>query len=139
MIRARLLARVLGLGRCPGSLVLFHLLPLQSSVCSHVDVVRFGSPRVSTGHRSILHLARLPSLLSPQPHSSHHLVGGLGCLALLHRLVSVQEDEADSDDEDDAQDDDDTDLALRPVLLTLGELVEDRVGRGEGGNGGHCE
>jgi hypothetical protein len=42
-------------------------------------------------------------------------------------------------DEDDAQDDDDTDLALRPVLLTLGELVEDRVGRGEGGNGGHCE
>lgn len=54
-------------------------------------------------------------------------------------LAFANRSEQSLTDEDDAQDDDNTDLALRPVLLALGELVEDRVGRGEGGNGGHCD
>ena len=60
---------------------------------------------------------------------------------LAYLLVDEHGNDQDGNEEDDDEDDDDTGLALGPVLLTLGELVESVLAAGEDGlaDGGHCD
>lgn len=56
-------------------------------------------------------------------------------------LVDEHGNDQDGNEEDNDEDDDDTGLALCPVLLALGELVESVLAAGEEGlaDGGHCD